>query len=195
MDNITFDNFYSFDSKTRKKYINDIEVLKQMVKNNVNEHRYIHSLNVAEVCEDLARKHKVDPRKAYIAGLLHDCCKFPDSDTSGVLEEYLKYYDPEKLNGIYPAYHSWVAKYYLKEKLNFHDKEILNAIYNHTIIDSRDKLSLILYLADKREPSRMINDNILKIAETDLMGAYNQLVEDVEKYVKEHDGEFIRYSV
>ena len=192
---ITFDNFYSFDSKTRKKYINDLDILKNMIKQNVSEHRYLHSLSVADTCKSLAIKHKVNPDKAYLAGLLHDCCKFPDSDKSGVLEEYLKYYDPNKLNGVYGAYHSWVGKYYLKEKLNFHDKEILNAIYNHTIIDSRDKLSLILYLADKREPSRMINDNILKIAETDLMGAYNQLVEDVEKYVKEHDGEFIRYSV
>ena len=51
-------------------------------------------------------------------------------------------------------------------------KEILNAIYNHTIIDSRDKLSLILYLADKREPLRNINDDILDIAKIDLKKAY-----------------------
>lgn len=197
--NITFDNFYSLDSKLRKQYINDIDVLTSMVKQNVSEHRYAHSLSVANVCRDLAFKHKVDPDKAYLAGLLHDCCKFPDSDTSGVLEEYLKYYEPSRLEGEfaheYGCFHSWVAKYYLKEKLNFHDKDILNAIYNHTICESRDKLSIILFIADKREPLRNINDDILKIAEKDLFKAYYLLQEDIKKYLEEKNERFIASSV
>ena len=188
---ITFDNLYSFDSKTRKKYINDLDILKNMIKQNVSEHRYLHSLSVADTCKSLAIKHKVNPDKAYLAGLLHDCCKFPDSDKSGVLEEYLKYYDPNKLNGVYGAYHSWVGKYYLKEKLNFHDKDILNAIYNHTICQSRDKLSIILYIADKREPLRNINDGILDVAYVDLYKAYEMLRWDVKKYIEETNGKFV----
>lgn len=197
--NVTFDNFYSFDSKTRKQYINDIDVLKSMIKQNVSEHRFLHSLSVADLCKKLALKHNVDPDKAYLAGLLHDCCKFPNSDSSGVLEEYLKYYDPEKLTGVYKeaygAYHSWVGKYYLKEKLNFHDADILNAIYNHTICNSKDKLSLILYIADKREPLRNIDDDILDIAYKDLYKAYEKLIWDVKKYLKENNEEFIGNSI
>lgn len=189
--NVTFDNFYSFDSKTRKKYINDIEILKLMVKNNVSEHRYLHSLSVADTCKSLAIANKVDPKKAYLAGLLHDCCKFPDSDKTKVLEEYLKYYDPKKLNNIYGAYHSWVGKYYLKEKLNFHDKDILNAIYNHTICESKDKLSIILYIADKREPLRNINDDILNIAKYDLHRAFEMLRWDIKKYLEENNERFV----
>lgn len=199
MIDVSFDNFYSLDSKTRKAYINNVDILKQMVKNNVSEHRYLHSLSVADVCRSLAYHHNVDPDKAYIAGLLHDCCKFPDSDKSPILEKYLKYYDPEKLEGVYKdaygAYHSWVAKYYLKEKLNFHDNQILNAIYNHTVCESRDKLSLILYIADKREPLRNINDDILKIAHKDLYEAYNKLRWDVEKYLEENNERFIENSI
>ena len=191
MSEITFDNFYSLDSKTRKEYINNPEVLKQLVKNNVSDHRYLHCLSVAEVCKKLAIKHSVNPNKAYVAGLLHDCCKFPDEETSNIQEEYLKYYDPEKLNGMKKIYHSWVAKYYLKEKLNFHDKDILNAIYNHTVCNSKDKLSIILYIADKREPLRNIDDNILDIAEKDLYRAYDLLKEDVKAYIEEHDGKFV----
>ena len=195
MIDITFDNFYSFDSKKRKAFINDVEVLKQMVKNNVSEHRYLHSLSVGDVCKKLAHKHSVDENKAYIAGILHDCCKFPDDDKLNVLEEYLKYYDPEKLTGKYKdafgAYHSWVGKYYLKEKLNFHDSDILNAIYNHTICESRDKLSIILYIADKREPLRKINDNILDLAFINLYEAYDKLRWDVKKYIESNDERFI----
>lgn len=195
MINVTFDNFYSFDSKTRKKYVNDIEVLKQMIKVNVSEHRYLHSLSVADTCKSLALKNKVNPDKAYLAGLLHDCCKFKDEQGIKELEEYLKYYDPEKLNGVTGVYHSWVAKYYLKDKLNFHDKDILNAIYNHTICNSNDKLSIILYIADKREPLRNINDGILELAHADLMKAYRILKYDVKKYLEDNNEQFIESSL
>lgn len=194
MIDVTFDNFYSLDSKTRKKYINDIEILKSMIKSNVSEHRYLHSLSVADTCKALAKTNNVDEDKAYLAGLLHDCCKFSD-DKLYILEEYLKYYDPKKLNGITGAYHSWVGKYYLKEKLNFHDKDIINAIYNHTICDSNDKLSIILYIADKREPLRNIDDGILELAHTDLMKAYRLLKYDVKKYLEENNERFVETSV
>ena len=194
MSELTFDNFYSLDSKTRKAYINDPNVLKELVKQNVSEHRYLHSLSVADVCRSLAYHHNVDPDEAYMAGLLHDCCKFkPEKEY--ILEEYLKYYDPEKLNGMTSIYHSWVAKYYLKEKLNFHNSRILNAIYNHTICNSRDKLSIILYIADKREPLRNIDDGILALAHKDLYGAYFKLKEDVKKYIEEHDERFVENSI
>lgn len=195
MIDITFDNFYSFDSKTRKKFINDPEILKLLIKNNISEHRYNHSLSVAEVCYKLALKHNVDPNKAYTAGILHDCCKFNSNDAIKIQESYLKYYDPSKLNGVTSIYHSWVAKYYLKEKLNFHDSDILNAIYNHTICNSRDKLSLILFIADKREPLRNIDDNILDIAYDDLYLAYDLLLEDIKRYLKENNEQFIASGV
>ena len=184
--NVTFDSFMSLPSKDRKRILDDVELLKTLVKHNMSKSRYQHSLNVADVCEKLASKHHVDIRKAYLAGLLHDICKDIDKNE---LDSYLRYYDPAKLNNIYGAYHSWVGPYYLKEKLNFHDKDILNAIYNHTICSSRDKLSLILYIADKREPLRNVNDDILQIAEKDLYEAYNKLKKDVERYIKEKKNE------
>ena len=195
MNNVTFDNFYSFDSKSRKKFINDPEVLKIMLKQNVSEDRYLHSLSVADVCKELALANKINPDKAYIAGLLHDCCKFSNNSNIDILEKYLKHYDPNKLNGMTSIYHSWAGKYYLKEKLNFHDKDILNAIYNHTICCSRDKLSLILYIADKREPLRGIDDGILELAKKDLMKAYRILCDDVEKYLEEKNERIVKNGI
>ena len=195
-EDINFDDFMSYDSNTRKMILNDPKLIKIMLKKNLKQSRYDHSLSTADVCRKLALYHHVDPEKAYMAGLLHDVCKFPDSDESKVLEEYLKYYDPDKLNGIYGAYHSWVAPYYLREKCNYHDSDILNAIYNHTICTSRDRLSLILYIADKREPLRNVNDDILKIAEKDLHKAFSLLEEDVKRYIKEVKNErFIENSL
>jgi len=187
--NLSFDSFKDFSKNDQKEILHNYELIRLMVKKNVSEHRFKHSVSVAEVCKDLAIAHNYNVEKAYLAGLLHDCCKFPDSDTSGVLEAYLQKYEPSKLNNVYGAYHSWVAPYYLKEKLDFDDDEILNAIYNHTILNSYDTLSLILYIADKREPLRGINDNILDLAKKDLENAYEILVKEVEDYIKNKKNE------
>ncbi|MBQ6478254.1 MAG: bis(5'-nucleosyl)-tetraphosphatase (symmetrical) YqeK [Erysipelotrichaceae bacterium] len=182
---VTFEDFMSLPSGERKRILNDPDLLKLLVKKKLNPSRYSHSLSVASLCRELAVCHHVDPEKAYLAGLLHDVCKGLEKTNITFLEDYLRYYDHDKLNGIYGAYHAWSARYYLKEMLNFHDKDILNAIYNHTICNSRDKLSLILYIADKREPLRGIKDDIIKIARKDLYQAFKILSWDVEKYIRE----------
>ena len=192
MNDITFDNFYSLDSKIRKQIINDPNKIKELLKKNLKKERYEHSISVAETARILASKHHVDVKKAYMAGLLHDCAKYL-SETE--LDLYLLHYDKDKLNMPIGVKHSFVGKFYLKEKLNYHDKDILNAIYNHTICYSKDKLSLIIYIADKREPLRNINDEILNIAFKDLYKAYELLKNDVEEYVKGKDGRFIENSL
>lgn len=191
IENVTFDNFLELSIDEQNEILNNTDLLKELVKRNVSEHRYIHSLSTAETCKMLAKIHNYDEDKAYLTGLLHDCCKFIDSDNNGILEKYLEKYDPKKLNCITGAYHSWVAPYYLKEKLNFKDKEVLNAIYNHTICVSKDTLSLILYVADKREPLRNIDDEVLELAKTDLLKAYDILIEKVKQYLESVNEGFV----
>ena len=57
----------------------------------------------------------------------------------------------------------------------------MNAIYNHTICNSNDKLSLILYVADKREENRHIDDEVVEIAKYDLKKAIKTLKEKWEE--------------
>lgn len=186
MDKITFDSFMTLDSHDRKIIINDTELLKELVRKNIKEKRYLHSISVAETAAMLARCHHLDEKQAYTAGILHDCTKYFTEDEH---DAYLKYYDPAKLEYPESCKHSFSAKYYIREKLNLHDKDILNAIYNHTICFSKDRLSLILYIADKREPLRKIEDDILEIAKKDLYKAFSLLSWDVERYLKEEKHE------
>ena len=193
LEDINFDDFMTYESKLRKKIINDPELLKIMISKNLKKTRYDHSLSVADLSRELAKIHHVDPDKAYVAGLLHDCTKYLDIEKQ---DEYFRYFDPDKVDCQTPIKHSYSAKYYLKEKLNFHDKDILNAIYNHTICNSRDKLSIILYIADKREPLRNVDDGIVELAKKDLYKAYEALLKDVERYIKEVKNEgFIKNSL
>ena len=192
LEDICFDHFMELPSKERKRIINDPYLLQELVRKNVSKHRFDHSISVAKCAVELARIHHVDPVKAYYAGLLHDCTKdLPEE----VHDLYFKYYDPDKIAYPEPVKHSFSAKYYLKEKLNYHDNDVLNAIYNHTICQSRDKLSVIIYICDKREPLRGINDDILEIAHKDLYRAYELLNKDVERYLNDRKERFIKNSL
>ncbi len=189
MEELSFDRFMSLPSKDRRRVLTDPELLAIMVRKNLNDHRYAHSVSVAECASRLAERWHLDPKKAYLAGLLHDCTKdFPET----FHDEYFKYYDPDKIAYPEGVKHSFSAKYYLKEKLNFHDKDILNAIYNHTICLSKDRLSLILFISDKREPLRRIDDEIMEMAFQDLYKAYDLLDHDVERYLNERNERFIK---
>lgn len=166
------DNFYKLNSKDRKFILNDVEILKDLIKTNMSSMRFIHTLGVAKLAKNLALCHHVDPFTAYIAGLFHDLTKELPIEVHNL---YLQYYDPDKLAYPDKVKHSFSCKYYLKEKFHLHNDDILNAIYNHTICHSHDKLSLILYISDKREENRHIDDEIVSIATKDLKKAFIQL--------------------
>lgn len=59
-----------------------IEEIKNELKNDLNEERFIHSLGTAEMAKELAKRFHCDEEKAYIAGLLHDCAKCMDFELS-----------------------------------------------------------------------------------------------------------------
>lgn len=178
------DEFYKLDSKIRKMFLNDEQLLCDLVKTNLSTERYIHTLGVAKLSRELALYHNVDPKKAYMAGLLHDLTKELPLDEQN---KYLEYYDFDKLDAPDKVKHSYTCKYYLKEKLHLHDSDILNAVYNHTVINSNDKLSLIVYIADKREENRHIDDDVVDIAKKDLKMAVKK-IRDIWEIKRTNDG-------
>lgn len=129
------------------------EEIKQWLKDNLNEERYIHSLGTAECARELADKFDLDKDKAYTAGLLHDCAKcFSNEKLLEIIQTNLNVEEAEMLN--YKTLHAPVSAYYAKEKFGVDDKEILSAIRWHTLgqIDMSD-FEKIIFLADKIEPN------------------------------------------
>lgn len=129
------------------------EEIKQWLKDNLNEERYIHSLGTAECARELADKFDLDKDKAYTAGLLHDCAKcFSNEKLLKIIQTNLNVEEAEMLN--YKTLHAPVSAYYAKEKFGVYDKEILSAIRWHTLgqIDMSN-FEKIIFLADKIEPN------------------------------------------
>ena len=131
----------------------NIEEIKNNLKENLTEYRYIHSLNVAETSKCLAKIHGINEEKAYLTGLVHDIAKeFSDEEN----EYYITKYNLPRFEEEYQRIvHSFVGAVYLKEKYNM-DDEICKAVMSHTIAnDNMTTLDKILFVADKIEPGKV----------------------------------------
>lgn len=111
--------------------------------------RYKHSVNVAEMCVQLAKKFGADEDRAYTAGILHDCQK--EADKTVMWEEAEKsgfYIDPAERD-CFKLWHGIAGAYYVKNELKIDDTDILNAIRFHTVGQAdMSVIEKIVFLAD-----------------------------------------------
>lgn len=128
------------------------DCIKKTLKESLNEERYNHTLGTADCALKLAKKYGLDEKKAYLAGLLHDCAKCKSNDELlKIIKQELKNIDEGELQN-YKTLHAPVGEYFARTMYNIDDSEILNAIRYHTI--GRVNMSLfekIIFLADKIE--------------------------------------------
>ncbi|MBP3925266.1 bis(5'-nucleosyl)-tetraphosphatase (symmetrical) YqeK [bacterium] len=142
--------------------ISNDEILKWL-KEHLNEERYIHTLGTADKAKDLALQYNLNPEKAYIAGLLHDCAKCFDNDKLlKIIKEHLEVEECEMLN--YKTLHAPVSAYIAQKEFGVEDSEILSAIRWHTLgkLEMSD-FEKIIFLADKIEPNTRDKDYREKI--------------------------------
>lgn len=175
---LDFNNIYKY--YHRQIIVDNIELMKELISKKMSNKRFIHTLGVADEAYKLAKRYGYDKNKAYLAGLLHDICKEMSIQD---MDSYLQYYDISKLDSDDKIKHGYVAKYYIKEKLGLYDKDILESIYHHTDASSNSLLTKIIYIADKREVNRHIDDEILKLAYLDINAAFLKLKRKVEEYI------------
>lgn len=131
----------------------DITYINNWLKDNLSDERYIHTLGTAECAKELAQKFNLDPEKAYIAGLLHDCAKcFSNEKLLEIIKNNLEVEESEMLN--YKTLHAPVSAYIAQTEFNVTDNEILSAIRWHTLgkLDMTD-FEKIIFIADKIEPN------------------------------------------
>lgn len=133
--------------------MNNIKEIQNKLLNDIGKKRFEHSLRVAETAKKLAEIYSVDVKKAYLAGLIHDCAKYNE-------EAYIKKYNIDF--SIYPVssikdpvLHSFLGAEVAKKVYNIYDGDVLKAIEFHTTgrPDMSD-LEKIIFIADAIEPAR-----------------------------------------
>lgn len=131
-----------------------IEKIKEDLKENMSERRYIHSLGVMEMAEELAKVYNVDVEEARIAGLLHDIAKeMPSEEKLKYVEENnLSIDEIEKVN--VSILHGKIGADIAKKRYGVNER-IQKAIEYHTETDpNMDILAKIVYVSDKIERNR-----------------------------------------
>lgn len=125
------------------------EKIKVILKERLDEHRFVHSLGVAESAKELAKRFGADEKKAYLAGLVHDITKNETNErqlqlfeSNGIILNQV-----EKNNS--KLWHAMTAPLFIKNELGIDDEEILSSVRYHTTGKANmTLLEKIVYIAD-----------------------------------------------
>ncbi|MEL4895347.1 bis(5'-nucleosyl)-tetraphosphatase (symmetrical) YqeK [Crocosphaera sp. Alani8] len=161
------------------------------LKKNVSEHRLQHILGVEKMCEQLAINHKIDPKKAAQAGLMHDLAKFfPSPKLLAMAKKEYKEIDSVCLSNPH-LLHADVSAIVARETFGVTDQEILDAISNHTLGNPEmSKLSCIVFIADALEPNRGDSAELEKMRQLSLNNLYKSVQQTCEyslQYLIKHN--------
>lgn len=133
----------------------DIETITQKLKNELDDKRYLHSVNVMNTSVELAALYGADPEKARLAGILHDCGKNYRGERA---KEYIRKagYPADEIEMVQTKLlHGIIGERLAKEEYGVSDPEILSAIRWHTTGKAgMTTLEKIIYVADYIEPLR-----------------------------------------
>lgn len=162
---------------------NDIPAFTQLVRR-VREHlgqnnRFAHSLRVARCADLLAQRHRLDSRKARLAGLLHDLARL--CPPARLIEECevrgIPIADFERAHPV--LLHARLGAAIARERFGVEDSEVLSAIEKHTTGDAEmSPLDCAVYLADSLEPGRTFVERgeLWQLAMRDMAAAMREVL-------------------
>ncbi|MFJ8245566.1 bis(5'-nucleosyl)-tetraphosphatase (symmetrical) YqeK [Peribacillus asahii] len=157
----------------------------QLVKAQLTEKRYVHTLGVAESAVELAERYGADVKKAELAAIFHDYAKFrPKEEMKQIIME--QNITKDLLDYHSELWHAPVGAYLVEQEAGITDQEILDAIAYHT--SGRIGMTLldkIVYLADYIEPGRSFPgvEEVRKLAEQNLDAAVTQAVRNTINFL------------
>lgn len=152
----------------------------EIVKEQLTDHRYQHTIGVMNSAIELAERFGADVKKAEMSAIFHDYAKFhPKEEMEACITAEDMPSDLLKYNS--ELWHAPVGAYLVETKVGITDREILEAIRYHT--SGRANMSLlekVVYLADYIEPGRHFPgvEEVRELAQRDLDEALIQAVKN-----------------
>lgn len=171
----------------------EIGKIRKAMEKTLDAKRYEHTLGVAYTASCLAMCHDENIKNAELAGLLHDCAKCLDNTKKLKIcqKHNIHINEIESKNPF--LLHAKVGSFLAMSQYGVRDKDIINAILNHTTgRPGMTKLEKIIYIADYIEPNRKQAPNlaeIRKLAFLDLDKALLKVLADTLMYLQtiKHD--------
>lgn len=137
------------------EFLTEYNSIKEYLSNTLSTKRFVHSEGTAKTAEKLAILYKVDSKKAYLAGLVHDCTRETDIIIQNNMLKALGKVVDEFTLTTKELLHAITAEYLMINEFHINDEEIITAVKFHTT--GRENMTLlekIIFLADVIEPSR-----------------------------------------
>jgi predicted HD superfamily hydrolase involved in NAD metabolism len=153
------------------------EEMLKIVKEQITDHRYQHTLGVLETSLLLAKRYGADAKKAEIAAILHDYAKFRDSEEMAEIIRTAPDIADDLLDYHRELWHAPVGAYLVRQEVGITDEEILDAIRYHTTGRvGMSVLEKVVCLADYIEPGRHFPgvEEVRQLAQKDLNQALAQ---------------------
>lgn len=146
--NLVTDKVYDY-IRLNLLYESPFMYYKRLLREKLDDYRFLHSLNVAESAEHLATLYGADKEKAYLAGLLHDIMKNENNaymlkmmEKGGIILSRTEKANPK-------LWHAMAGMVCLRDEYGITDEEILSSVRYHTT--GKAGMSLfdkIIYVAD-----------------------------------------------
>lgn len=161
--------------------------LLEKLKKTLTLHRYYHTLGVADTAERLSGRFGVDPHRARLAGLLHDCAKsMPYGEMRRIVAENVPDTDEQELDAE-PVLHAPAGMVVAGRDYGVRDKTILQAIRRHTLGGpDMTAMDALIYVSDFIEPGRRPFpglEDVRALAETDIFAAMRACAKLTTDYV------------
>lgn len=173
-------------------YTSDFGTLESKIKRRLKPNRFVHSVNVAKKAVELAERYGENTKKAYIAGMVHDCAKnIPAEKARQKCIDYDVELDEGEISN--PGLiHAKLGERIAHIEFGICDKDILSAIKWHTLgHPDMTKLEKIIYVADMIEDGRSFPgvDELRKTADKDLDEAVKACTLATVRYNEKHGRE------
>ena len=169
------------------------EQILDILRSELKPGRFRHTLGVAETALRLAPRYGVDPRRAELAGLLHDCAKsMPIEELRALVRESVPDTDAEELAAD-RVVHAPAGSVLAARRFGVRDPAILSAIRKHTLGGAEmSAMDALIYVADFIEPNRAEFPGLREareLAETDIFAAAKLCARLTNEHVRSEGGQ------
>ncbi len=158
---------------------------REIAESTVTEKRWPHVVSVADLAVLMARGNHVDPQLAYQAGLFHDCAKKMSKEEMTWWMSFCT--APENMARNENVWHQYVGAAWCRRVLKLRNRQVLNAIEHHVLGDSPQPLAMIIYAADKLDPSRGYDtQDTIRLCCQDIRAGFAEVKKQQQEYLSEN---------
>ena len=177
------DVVFSLPKEAMRYAVEEEIMLDELARLFVKPKRWIHVQSMTRLTLQLAKQHGVDLHSARIAGLFHDCTKKIHGEPAVKL---MKQCAKEHLQKPEAVWHQYTGAYWMEHVLQIDNTQAVEAVRHHVYGDLEEPLAMMVYIADKLDPSRGYDSSqTIALCMDDLRAGFAEVHRQQDSYLKE----------